>query len=484
MVKSLAFVVLGVTGQQEDAGSLLQVQKHNQEIDQNRTESVVGPDVTVAKPGYTKLGAGKCKGPGHTDMGIYNDGQGTRGYWYKHKQGTTCAQLCTDMGYKCGGYSVSNHDNCLLWANLDQVPLQASGRQNWGISYCFVKDPMPNPYGCQLAEDVCEPQPGYKRLGLGKCKGPGGADMSTYTDLSKGVRGYWYLHGKGKQCADTCDGMDTCGGYSVSKYNNCLLWANLEEATLEASNRKDWGNTESYCFVKDPMPQPVTEPPPTQPPTTVPPPEPEDPEEPIEPPSEFPAVGYRCPWDSKHRIEPPHDDVSLAECKTLCGLEEDCAYYSYTDDHAGLNAPDLKGIKRCVLCKASVAEDAAWGKADWFTTYQNFKETVKRYEGEEDVCPTGWEGVRSAEECEEIANMGILTVPNGEGKPRLKGWWAREDSQQNRPSGCYIRNSDRSIHGVDSDRGDKNHGRIIWNNHATGKKNKWSEVICVEKACR
>jgi len=563
MGKSMSVMVLGVVlAQQDDAGSLLQVQKHSQIQKGNDSLSTeLKPWVTDPSNGYRDLGMGKCKGPGGVDMANEKNGI-TRHYW-RPDQASTCAKQCDEMGCKCAGYSISSSNNCLLWANKINMPLENSGTNDWGSGRCFVKTNLPkavlcdaasgyeldalgkckgpkgvdmankdgitrhywkpgqastcakqcdemgckcagysissfnhcllwankvnmplkgsgtNDWGgasCFIKKDMpnaasCDPAPGYKQIGLGKCKGPGGKDMGDYSG------GFWYVHGNGPDCAKTCDELKKkCGGYSVSGFNNCLLWANLEGVALEPSNRNDWGD--AHCMVKNPMPEPSTEPPPTPRPTTVAPPEPEEPEEPVVPPSSFPAQGYRCPYGTEHRIGLPVDYGDLEQCESLCASHEECAYYSHTEKHAGLN-----GRKRCVLCKASVETDR-WGKADSFTTYQIYRDTVKRYEGEEDVCPVGWEGVKSPEECEEIASMGLITVPNGDGKPPLKGFYAREETNQNRPKGCYIRNSDRSIQGVDSERGDKNHGRMIWNHHGTGKKNKWSNVICVEKACR
>ena len=62
---------------------------------------------------------------------------------------------------------------------------------------------------------------------------------------------------------------------------------------------------------------------------------------------------------------------------------------------------------------------------------------------------------------------------------RFMVWWTVLTATRTRAA-----SSDRSIHGVvGCVEGDKNQGRIIWNDRGTGETIKWSEVIRVEKAC-
>merc|ERR1711988_801351 len=87
----------------------------------------------------------------------------------------------------------------------------------------------------------------YKNLGSGKCL-KGGKDPR-----------YSYHGGQGSSCKSMCDGRSNCHGYSVSSFNNCLLWS---EAGLTGGGAA-WGG--ASCLVKagsaaSPTPRPTPRP--------------------------------------------------------------------------------------------------------------------------------------------------------------------------------------------------------------------------------
>merc|ERR1719285_873720 len=68
----------------------------------------------------------------------------------------------------------------------------------------------------------------------GKCMTLDGADPK-----------YLYEGGKGSECEQLCDGMIDCFGYSISGYDNCLLW--LQRDIMGGGD--EWGDAD--CHIKD-----------------------------------------------------------------------------------------------------------------------------------------------------------------------------------------------------------------------------------------
>jgi hypothetical protein len=84
----------------------------------------------VAASQYSTLGEnGKCL----TLATEEQDGGLDPAHEYHGGEGASCRQLCTERG-DCCGYSVSNHNNCLLW--LEPV---TSGGDTWGGADCIAK---------------------------------------------------------------------------------------------------------------------------------------------------------------------------------------------------------------------------------------------------------------------------------------------------------------------------------------------------------
>merc|ERR1712048_460351 len=151
-------------------------------------------------PVYNDLGTGKCVVNGEDPEYEYLDGQGS-----------DCEDLCTGS-VDCYGYSVSSSNNCLLWTE----PGLSGGGEEWGGANCHVKHSAPS----------------YHDLGTGTCV-LNGEDPK-----------YEYLDGGGSECEDVCTGNDHCHGYSVSSYNNCLLWM---QPGLSGGG-EEWGG--AHCHVK------------------------------------------------------------------------------------------------------------------------------------------------------------------------------------------------------------------------------------------
>jgi len=70
---------------------------------------------------------------------------------------------------------------------------------------------------------------------------PGGKCMTLNGKDPK----YLYEGGKGHECESICDGMPDCFGYSISIYNNCLLW--LQRDIMGGG--EEWGGAD--CHMKD-----------------------------------------------------------------------------------------------------------------------------------------------------------------------------------------------------------------------------------------
>jgi len=88
---------------------------------------------TVAEP-YKDLGTGKCQ----TLTG------GDPLHSYIHNGGNACQESC-NVRQDCFGYSVSNHQNCLLWLQPDIK----GGGPAWGDAHCHKKV-VPTPFSCEM----------------------------------------------------------------------------------------------------------------------------------------------------------------------------------------------------------------------------------------------------------------------------------------------------------------------------------------------
>lgn len=81
-----------------------------------------------------------------------------------------------------------------------------------------------------------------------------GETMAVYKDQGTGIcltkagkdPRHSYRGGMGRMCQKLCDRSSTCGGYSVSRHNNCLLW-NEPIDNLRGGGRP-WGG--AHCFVQ------------------------------------------------------------------------------------------------------------------------------------------------------------------------------------------------------------------------------------------
>lgn len=98
---------------------------------------------------------------------------------------------------------------------------------------CILKHEFPAHGLAEFQEVISIPaNPQYEDLGVGKC--------------SKNVQmSYRYHHQAGESnCRQLCDDDSTCGGYSVSKYSNCLVWLAFDLV----GGGNNWGN--AHCFRK------------------------------------------------------------------------------------------------------------------------------------------------------------------------------------------------------------------------------------------
>merc|ERR1719204_2889338 len=66
-------------------------------------------------------------------------------------------------------------------------------------------------------EDHHAEEPEYSNLGEGKC-----ADVLGNAIKDESL--YDYYQGQGAECEEICSADETCTGYSVSIYENCLIW--------------------------------------------------------------------------------------------------------------------------------------------------------------------------------------------------------------------------------------------------------------------
>lgn len=91
--------------------------------------------------------------------------------------------------------------------------------------------------GCQIQGSSRS----YRKYGQGKCVYLDGRDFGKLP----GVKGYKYLHKAGSsRCKSTCDADAGCCGYSVSRYQNCLMWYRA----IRKQPGHQWGN--AACMVK------------------------------------------------------------------------------------------------------------------------------------------------------------------------------------------------------------------------------------------
>lgn len=153
--------------------------------DPSPTPRPTPPPVHVPS-GFRDLGAGKClTAQGRDPISKYYAGLGDR----------KCKNKCNSRS-DCGGYSVSGYGNCLLWLTTGLV----GGGPSWDGASCIQK--------------ISGGSSRYVSMGSGKCVGSYGEPIAEK-----------YYAGMGsKQCKKQCDRRSDCGGYSVSSYNNCLLW--------------------------------------------------------------------------------------------------------------------------------------------------------------------------------------------------------------------------------------------------------------------
>jgi len=235
--------------------SLLQVKADKiKKVEKEAAEKKAAEDAAdAAGTEYSDLGSGKClyqpptplvEGPKVLVEGPKVPGPKPKAvnpphYKYDSAEGHKCKALC-DADEDCGGYSVSDYNNCLLWTEKASDLL--GGGKPWGDCKCYVKD-----------------KAGYKDLGSGKClyqpptplvEGPKvlveGPKVPGPKPKAETPPHYSYKSAEGHDCKKLCDADKDCGGYSVSDYNNCLLWN--EKASELMGGGKPWGDCK--CYVK------------------------------------------------------------------------------------------------------------------------------------------------------------------------------------------------------------------------------------------
>jgi len=130
---------------------------------------------------YTVQSSGKCQ---------TMDGKDPKYKFYGGE--ANCEDRC-NKDSNCYGYSKSNSNNCLIWTQRD---IRGGGNQ-WGGANCHIKNISPNTYTVHSN---------------GKCQTMDGKDPK-----------YKYYGGEPK-CEDRCNNDANCYGYSLSRYNNCLIW--------------------------------------------------------------------------------------------------------------------------------------------------------------------------------------------------------------------------------------------------------------------
>jgi len=113
----------------------------------------------------------------------------------KHKYydwDSNCEDRC-NKDSNCYGYSLSGHNNCLVWTQRD---IKGGGNQ-WDQASCHIKNMSPLTYTVHPS---------------GKCQ----------TVDGKEPKHEWY--GRDRNCEDRCNKDSNCYGYSLSSHNNCLIW--------------------------------------------------------------------------------------------------------------------------------------------------------------------------------------------------------------------------------------------------------------------
>jgi len=145
------------------------------------------PTLSPTSTVYSNLGWGKC---------LTSHGQDPSYEFYTGKSEYACKSLCNSKS-NCGGYSRSYYSNCLLWMDNGLI----GGGASWGGARCKRKLGLPG---------VVE----YETLGSGKCLTSDGQDPNYeyYANTS------WW------KCQAKCNSYSSCGGFSRSNYNNCLIW--------------------------------------------------------------------------------------------------------------------------------------------------------------------------------------------------------------------------------------------------------------------
>lgn len=165
---------------------------------------------------------------------------GCTAYHQGWKKGTSCAH-CKSSGASKNFGKCSKSKCYAFCANV----YPRSHHEGWCKSGC---DKYKSLGGCKKKVPTSSPTPdpspapvldGFQNLGTGKCR-----KGSAMVDPP-----YNYRHGKGESsCRSECQSRSDCGGYSVSRYNNCLLWLSPSSTLKAGGNSHSWGN--ASCVTK------------------------------------------------------------------------------------------------------------------------------------------------------------------------------------------------------------------------------------------
>jgi len=151
---------------------------------------------------YTVHSSGKCQ---------TMDGKDPKYKYYGGER--NCEDKC-NKDSNCYGYSLSNYGNCLIWTQRD---IRGGGNQ-WGGADCHIKN----------INEVT-----YTVHSSGKCQTMDGKDPKHK------------YYGSDRNCEDRCSKDNNCYGYSLSRYNNCLIWTQRDIK----GRGNQWGD--AGCHIKN-----------------------------------------------------------------------------------------------------------------------------------------------------------------------------------------------------------------------------------------
>jgi hypothetical protein len=153
---------------------------------------IEGPSYTIDQSckAYSDLGSGKC---------LTKDGKDPASSYHGGRDAQACQELC-DGNSKCGGFSLSSYENCLIWLDSGLV----GGGDYWGGAHCYVK---PAHAPCTIYNSV-------KDAGAcaSLCKAASECTAFHYYGVGDSAYGNCYLHSTGIAKGPLHDGRDRYAG--------------------------------------------------------------------------------------------------------------------------------------------------------------------------------------------------------------------------------------------------------------------------------